>query len=294
MELFSSFDELNISEPVSMTIGKFDGVHRGHMDLLERLSGKKFVFTFDIAGADGLITTSSERRDRFESLGVDYLFECPFDSDVLSMTPEEFIGKLLERANVKKIVAGTDFRFGRERAGDCDTLRSLGVKHGFKVEVAEKLMLDGREISSSYIREEIAAGRMDNVEMLLGMPFFCDGMVVTGNRIGRTIGFPTANVPVDKTKLLPPFGVYKASLITKDGDIEACGIADLGRKPTIESTDHENPVCIEINLFDFSEDIYGREVRILLQKFIRPERKFKDLDALKRQISEDIRECRKG
>ncbi len=293
MNIFRSFQELNISEPVSMTIGKFDGVHKGHADLIERLSGKRFVFTFDISEADGLITTASERRERFESLGVDYLFECPFDRSVLNMEPQEFISELMRHVNIQKIVVGTDFRFGRDRAGDCETLKELGKTSGFAVEVADKLLSEGQEISSSYIREEIAGGHMEKVNELLGMPYFCDGTVVTGNRIGRTIGFPTANVPVDPAKLMPPFGVYKASLATKDGLIYADGIADLGRKPTIESKGGVNPVCIEINLFDFDMDIYGRDVRILLHRFIRPERKFDSVDALKQQIAEDIKSIKR-
>ncbi|MCR4947134.1 MAG: riboflavin biosynthesis protein RibF [Lachnospiraceae bacterium] len=293
MKLFRSFEELNITESVSMTIGKFDGVHKGHADLIERLSGKRFVFTFDISEADGLITTASERRERFESLGVDYLFECPFDRNILNMTPEVFLSELFGRANIRKIVVGRDFRFGRDRAGDCDTLMQKGKEFGYETEIAEKLKLDDREISSSYIREEISNGHMENVERLLGLPYFCDGTVVTGNKIGRTIGFPTANVPVNPAKLMPPFGVYKASLATKDGLVYADGIADLGRKPTIRSKDGVNPVCIEINLFDFDMDIYGRDVRILLRRFIRPERKFDSVDALKLQIAEDIKSIKR-
>ncbi len=276
-----------------MTIGKFDGVHKGHMDLIGRLSGKKFVFTFDISGAEGLITTASERRERFESLGVEYLFECPFDRSVLNMEPDEFLTELMRHVNIKRIVVGADFKFGRGRSGDTGTLTGLGEKMGFDVEVAEKLVCEGQEISSSYIREEISEGRMEKVAGLLGMPYFCDGCVVTGNRIGRTIGFPTANVPVDEAKLMPPFGVYKASLVTKDGLIRADGIADLGRKPTVQAEGEKNPVCIEINLFDFSEDIYGRDVRIFLHSFIRPEKKFDNIDELKRQIVEDVTKCYK-
>ena len=292
MKIFNSFEELNIDEPVSMTLGKFDGVHKGHIDLLDRLCGKKFVFTFDIEGSSGLITTSSERRSRFEELGVDYLFECPFDETVRDMTPDVFIEKLAQRVNIKKIVAGTDFRFGKDRKGDCAFLKRVSGDYGFETEVAEKLVIHGREVSSSYIRDEIAEGHMEKVESLLGMPYFCDGTVVTGNRIGRTIGFPTANVPVDPAKLLPPFGVYKATLITEDGKVAADGIADLGKKPTIDSPTGDNPVCIEINLFDFDRDIYGCNVRILMHRFIRSERKFDSLDELKRQIACDIVQCR--
>ena len=292
MKIFRTFDELNISEPVSMTLGKFDGVHKGHIDLLERLEGKKFVFTFDISGSEGLITTAFERRERFKELGVDYLFECPFDKEVMDMAPETFLRKLTEHTNVRKIVAGTDFRFGKDRSGDCGVLSAMSKKYGYELEVVAKLVYGKTEISSSGIRDEIAAGHMEKVRELLGLPYFCDGCVVTGNRIGRTIGFPTANVPVDHAKLMPPFGVYKASLVTKEGDISAVGIADLGRKPTVESEGKQNPVCIEINLFDFSEDIYGRDVRVFLHRFIRAERKFDNIDELKKQITKDILQCK--
>ncbi len=292
-------DTLNfhVDEPSVITFGKFDGLHRGHEYLMEKqieqnlkYGYKRIVFTFDIPPKDEVskekskvITTNDEKYFIFEKSGVDYLIECPFNKDVMMMDPVVFIKWIVKVLNVRCIVVGNDFRFGYKRAGDHELLKTLEKEFGYELIVVDKVKDDCRDISSTYIRDEILKGNIKKANQLLGYPFFIRGNVVHGNQIGRTIGIPTINIPIPEEKILPPFGVYVSKVLVKDEWY--MGVSNIGRKPTIGA---ENPIGLETYIIDFNQDIYDQVVTVEMYDFIRSEMKFPSLDKLKEQMSADI------
>lgn len=297
MEYIKNTLDFHVDQPSVITFGKFDGLHRGHEFLMDRqkeqssINGyKRIVFTFDIppktkvlGDASKVITTNDEKQYIFEKDGVDYLIECPFTKEVMCMEPEEFVSMIVSRLNVKCIVVGDDFRFGHNRAGDHELLLKLAPKYGYELIVVDKLKDNGRNISSTYIREEVARGNIKKANSLLGYPYFIMGRVVHGKQLGRTIGIPTINMLPGAEKILPPFGVYASKVNVSDKWY--LGITNIGRKPTIEG---ENPVGVETYIIDFSQDVYDYVVTIELYDFLRPEKKFDSIEELKEQISGDI------
>lgn len=297
MEYIKNTLDFHADQPSVITFGKFDGLHRGHEFLMDRqkeqssINGyKRIVFTFDIppktkvlGDASKVITTNDEKQYIFEKDGVDYLIECPFTKEVMCMEPEEFVSMIVSRLNVKCIVVGDDFRFGHNRAGDHELLLKLAPKYGYELIVVDKLKDNGRDISSTYIREEVARGNIKKANSLLGYPYFIMGRVVHGKQLGRTIGIPTINMLPEAEKILPPFGVYASKVNVSDKWY--LGITNIGRKPTIEG---ENPVGVETYIIDFSQDVYDYVVTIELYDFLRPEKKFDSIEELKEQISGDI------
>ena len=190
---------------------------------------------------------------------------------------------IVSRLNVKCIVVGDDFRFGHNRAGDHELLLKLAPKYGYELIVVDKLKDNGRDISSTYIREEVARGNIKKANSLLGYPYFIMGRVVHGKQLGRTLGIPTINILPEAEKILPPFGVYASKVNVSDKWY--LGITNIGRKPTIEG---ENPVGVETYIIDFSQDVYDHVVTVELYDFLRPEKKFDSIEELKEQISGDI------
>lgn len=300
MICLETIEQFHIEEPTALTIGKFDGLHRGHEELLAHLRHrqeegfKTVVFTFDIpprnlteGEGQPILSTNSEKRALFAERGLDYLVMCPFTPEIMCMEPEAFVDWIVKSLNVKWIVVGEDCCFGHNRRGDHKLLAQLADRYGYGLQVVEKLKFEGRDISSSYIRDEIRKGNMEIAAQLLGHPYSIDGIVETGNQIGRTIGIPTANIVAEPEKLLPPFGVYAASI-----DIHGkqyYGIANIGRKPTIKPKEGTcNPVGVEMHIFHFNEDIYREPVRISFYIYERPEIKFDSISDLKAQIKKDI------
>ena len=300
MICLETIEQFHIDEPTALTIGKFDGLHRGHEKLLSILLDKQkeglrsVVFTFDIpprrlteGEGQKVLSTNSERQALFAERGIDYLVQCPFTPEIMCMEPEDFVDWIVTSLNVKSIVVGEDCRFGHNRRGDHRLLAQLAGRYGYGLQVVEKLRFEGRDISSTYIREEISKGNMEIAEQLLGHPYSIDGIVETGNQIGRTIGIPTANIVAEPLKLLPPFGVYAAAI-----DIHGerfYGIANIGRKPTIRPKHGDcNPVGVEMHIFHFNEDIYRELVRISFYVYERPEIKFGSISDLQAQIKKDI------
>lgn len=269
-----------------VTLGKFDGIHRGHRALIDRVLAykekpvKKVVFAFDIASM--MLLSKKERRHMLDKLGIDILIECPFVPELITMDSELFVKKMLvEQLHAVHLVVGRDFRFGYGRSGDAALLKRLGTKYGFTVDVVDKITDGEREISSTYVREELAKGNMEKVNELLGYEFFVTGEIVHGRRVGRTIGVPTTNLIPPKGKLLPPNGVYTTR--TTAGDRTYFGMTNIGTKPTVDG----HFIGVETYLFDCDEDLYGEQEKVRLQHFLRPEVKFGSLEELKTQLQED-------
>lgn len=296
MKYIRETTEIQITEPTVLSLGKFDGLHMGHKLLVEHMLQKKkqglkaVMFTFDVPPKAvvaqellPLLTTNQEKEQVFSRTGIDYLIEYPFTPQVRSMEPEEFVRMLVERLNVKCIVAGKDFRFGHNRRGDYKMLEALGPVYGFETIIVEKREFQSREISSTFIRDEIQKGNMEKANMLLDYEYFVKGMVVHGRQLGRQLGIPTVNLVPYPEKLLPPFGVYVSRAVI-DSKVYG-GITNVGKKPTIEG---ENPVGVETHIFDFTEDVYGREIEIRFLHFLREEMKFDSVEALKAQMTKDI------
>lgn len=300
MICLETIEQFHIDEPTVLTIGKFDGLHRGHEKLLEQLLKKRedglktVVFTFDIppkklTEGEGpkLLSTNDEKRALFAERGIDYLVQCPFTPEIMCMEPEDFVDWIVTGLHVTCIVIGEDCCFGHNRRGDHRLLAKLSDRYGYELEVVDKLQFEGRDISSTYIREEITKGNMETATQLLGHPYSIDGTVETGNQIGRTIGVPTANIVAEPAKLLPPFGVYAASIDIRGERFY--GIANIGRKPTIKPKQGDcNPVGVEMHIFHFDKDIYREPVRISFYVYERPEMKFGSISDLQAQIKKDI------
>lgn len=294
--------DFKIDAPTVITLGKFDGLHRGHELLMDRLLAireqkglRAVVFTFDIPPkakvADGMVkqlTTNEEKLHIFEQTGIDYLIECPFTDKVRSMDPVSFIKWITNALNVRYIVVGEDFHFGYRRAGNYRVLKENEKAFGYQTLVMQKMQEDGRDISSTFIREELTAGHLQKANQLLGYEFFVRNTVVHGRQLGRTIGIPTINMCIAPDKLLPPYGVY----VTRTVIGENCymSVSNVGCKPTIEG---ENPIGVETYILDFCRELYGQTVRIDFLEFVRPEQKFASIDALQAQMRKDIAVSRK-
>lgn len=269
-----------------VTLGKFDGLHRGHRALIDRVihykenQALRTVFTFDIMPM--MLLSKKERRKMLKNLGIDLMIECPFTADVITMDPETFVKDILvNKLNAVHIVVGADYRFGYHRSGNVQLLKELGEKYGFTVDIVEKIMDGDREISSTYIREELLKGNMEKVNELLGYEYLITGEIVHGRQVGRTIGIPTTNLIPSKSKILPPNGVYVTS--TTIGDKTYDGMTNIGCKPTVEGSF----IGVETYLFDCEGDLYGKKETVRVRHFIRPEKRFESLEELKQQIQKD-------
>ena len=285
-----------------VTLGKFDGLHRGHELLIQeilRLSKEQehvsVVFTFDIPPkvkvsdlSCKVLTTNEEKQHIFENIGVDYLIECPFTKEVMCMEPKDFIAWISTRLNMKYVVVGDDFRFGHNRQGDYQTLIAHEEEFGYKTIVVKKIQDNGRDISSTYIREEITKGNIAKANQLLGYEYLVKSSVIHGNRIGRTIGIPTINMQLPEEKLLPPNGVYVSRVTIADK--EYMGVTNIGSKPTVSQT---GQIGVETHILDFSEDVYERLIAVSFIEFIRREMKFNSIEELQKQMQEDIAYARR-
>ena len=299
MQIIQDTINFHIDEPTVVTIGKFDGMHKGHEAIFNRMleyrqQGLKLVvFTFDMpvstvlkGGKSKVLTTRVEKRRIFKTLGVDYLIEFPFNEMTASISAEEFIDDfLVESLNMKAIVMGSDCRFGHRGIGTPDMLRRYAHNYGYEVEVIDYLMADGEKISSSKLRRYIEQGELTRANELMMRPYFFYGEVVHGNEIGRRFSIPTINLVPKESKLIVPNGVY-FSTVNVDG-VKYRAITNIGIKPTVEGDDSSR-IIIESHLYDFDKDIYGKEVTVSILDFLRPEKKFSSLDALKAQLEKDV------
>lgn len=272
----------------AVTLGKFEGLHRGHQKLINQVkeyaSGdvESIVCAFDM-GKESLLTVR-EKRERLESQ-VDVMIACPFTRELREMEAEDFIRQILvDRFRAAYIVVGTDFRFGHEKRGDVEMLAKYAELYGYHLDVAEKERHENRVISSTYVREALGEGNVELANDLLGYAYRISGRVEHGKQLGRTLGFPTMNVPPEPGKIMPRFGVY-ACRVQVDGRWYS-GIGNVGVKPTVAE---EAKALVEAFAFDFAGDVYGKEVSVEFRAFERPEQKFGSVEELKARVDEDIR-----
>ena len=278
---------------MALTIGKFDGLHTGHMLLIEKVkeyAGRHHTGTCMLAidSKPPHLLTKEERRRAAERAGIDCLIECPFSKKFMTLTPDLFARRVLKEILCTRYIAvGDDFRFGYNRQGDADWLLENGAAYGFTAEKVKKKVIGGEAVSSTRIRSVLSEGRMEEVKLLLGRPFPVSGTIIHGAHLGSTqLNYPTINMAIDQDKLTPPYGVYASYTRLRDGRLIP-GVTNVGVKPTVGG---RVPLA-ETNLFGIDEDLYGQEAETYLEHFIRPEIKFSSVDELKSQISLDTRKA---
>lgn len=297
MQIITNLDEMKLPLASAVAIGKFDGIHLGHRQLLGEIIAKKseemkaVVFTFNPSPSalfskvnEKELTSLEEKRKIFDNLGIDILIEFPLTYETAATPKEVFVKDILvDKLNAKYIVAGTDLSFGKNGEGNSIFLLEESKKYGFTVEIIDKISYKGEIISSTLVRRAIAEGNVKKAHFMLGNPYFIQGIVQKGNQIGRTIGFPTVNILPGEEKLLPPNGVYKTEVIVDDRIFDA--ITNVGCKPTVTDSDK---IFIESYLYNFRENIYGKKIEVHFLEYMRKEKKFTSIDELKKQLQKDM------
>lgn len=304
------YNDLNTIENMPLTavaLGNFDGVHLGHQELIknavksaQRLTSqgtrvKPCVFTFSnnpkniIPGKKEVknIIYQDEKEALIESFNVEYLVNIPFTDDIMKMSPEKYVKEILvDKLNAKAVICGFNHRFGFKAEGNTKVLRELGEKYGFQVLEIEPVYVDGEVCSSTLIRNLILAGEMDECSNYLGRNYEVAGEVVVGNRLGKTLGFPTSNIMIDESMVTPPNGVYVTYCIYNG--IKYPSITNVGVKPTIG----EFKKNMETHIFDFNKELYGKMIRIEFVKKMRDEVKFGSREDLSAQIAKDCKDAK--
>ena len=289
--------ELNL-EPSAVAVGFFDGLHRGHEDVIGRMEDiaeaeglKKAVMTFDPHPSVVLspkkqrttyLTPLDIKLEMLEEKGIDYCFVINFSSALAGLEPDFFVDQYIVQMNVREVVAGFDFTYGRYGRGTIDTLKAHVE---FNTTGVEKITEGGEKISTTRIREALARNELEHANLILGRPYEVKGVVVQGEKRGRTIGFPTANIEPEYRYHLPAKGVYAVTLRLDNEDKIYSGVCNVGVKPTFH--DNMERVSIEVHLFDFDRSIYGENVTVYWHHFIRREQKFSGIDELTAQIAKD-------
>ena len=302
MQFFRALHNIKpYSQGCVLTIGNFDGVHLGHQRILTRLKdyGQSLklptvvmVFEpqpkefFDLATAPARLSTLAEKAQLLEKNGVDALACMAFNQRFRSLSAQQFVEQVLvEGLNVKALIVGDDFRFGCDRSGDFAFLQQAGEQYGFTVQDTHTVANDGERISSTLIRDALAAGQLDIAAQLLGQPYAINGRVAHGQKLGRTLGVPTANVILKRNKT-PLAGVFAVTVTThtQSQTLTHSGVANIGMRPTVGGV---KPI-LEAHLFDFSGDLYGQRISVRFEQKIRDEQRFNGLDELKAAIHQDI------
>jgi riboflavin kinase/FMN adenylyltransferase len=285
-----------------LTIGSFDGLHRGHQAIIERVTdsarlmgGPAALMTlhphprqlFNPAAAPNLLTAMAKKQELAEAMGIDLFFVLPFLPEVAALTPQAFLEEIiLGRCHAKKLIVGHDFAFGKGAEGDYEYLRLAAPKHGLEVERVHAVYLQGERVSSTLVRERIIQGELDKVEELLGRKYSMIGEVVRGRGIGGSqLGYPTANIKPHNSAV-PAHGVYIAEVLI-DGQYFPSAV-NIGIAPTILQED----VTIEAFILDFDQNIVGRAIEVIFHKRMRPEKKYNSLDDLIKAIDADVAHTR--
>jgi riboflavin kinase/FMN adenylyltransferase len=295
---------VNSKRQSAIAIGVFDGVHLGHQQLFRRLreiteeeSLESGLITFHphprnvITRSDRVVyLTGFEQRLRLlNAQNLDFLRRVTFTSELSKLDPVEFSSILIDKLNLSILVVGPDFAFGRDRKGGIAQLREIGAELGFRVEVVGPFQTEGIIISSSEIRARLESGEIQQANQMLGRRFSLEGPVVEGFRRGITIGFPTANISVGKDRVIPKSGVYATYAFLNGRKLKS--VSNIGIRPTFEDN---NNTTVECHIFDFNSNLYGKNIQIELAERLRGERKFGDVEELKKQISQDSQDARKS
>ena len=296
--------EVQFKEPI-VTLGTYDGVHLGHQEIIRTMVAKaksqgseSVLLTFHphprmVLYPDShtvrLIDTVEEKLKKLEKLGLDTVILYPFTSKFSRLSAVEFVRDVLVgQIGVKQMLVGHDHHFGKNREGDFQQLADMGAIYDFTVKEIKAFEQDGTAISSTKIRKALSEGDMRTAEKFLGTPYQLSGTVIHGNKLGRTIGFPTANIEMDQaTKMLPAIGVYAVK--TELNGRVLNGVMNIGKKPTVQQTEK---ISIEVFIFDFSEDIYGETLTISFYDRLRGEQQFGSVDELKEQLGKDAQKAR--
>ena len=296
MKVIKAIKDIDIEFDTVVTIGNFDGVHKGHQVLIEKTATyakargiKSAVFTFlnhpinyFVPEKVKNIFDEKEKERLIEGFGIDYIIDIPFDKAMTQISAEQFIVKILkDKIHAKKIVVGYDFTFARNKEGTVDVLREMGHEYGIEVEIVQPIKINGIRVSSTFIRELISEGRVDEIPQYLGTPYVIEGEIIHGKANGRKMGYPTANISLKDQIIKPKNGIY-ASRVIIDGK-KYFGATNVGINPTVNG----KYLSIETNILDFDEDIYGKRVRIEFLEKIRDEKKFESLDELRKQLDLD-------
>lgn len=305
MKVYRTIESFQKGKNAVATIGTFDGVHIGHKEILGRLresaqelGGESVVISmhphprlvlFPDDNPLRLLQTVDEKIETMDEFGIDKLLLIPFTKEFSRVRSEDFIEQILVKTiGIKKIIIGYDHRFGKNRTGGLEDLRVGSEKHGFEVEEIPARQIDDANVSSTKIRNALMTGDVETANTYLDYPYRLSGEVIKGQQLGRTIGYPTANIlPGDKWKLIPADGVYWVE-VRWEG-LKKYGMLNIGKKPTVG----EFPRGIEVNIFDFDGDLYGKEIQVRFLKFIREDQKFDSLEALIDAIRGDEETCRK-
>jgi len=302
MVIFNSLEDIKDISPCSVAMGNFDGVHKGHQTLIKNavekakeLGIKSGVFTFSIhpktlfMGEDAVknIIYQEDKARFIEELGVDYLFNVPFTMDIAKMEPISFIDDILvDKLNIREAFCGFNYRFGYKAGGNPDILRMEGLKKGFNVNEIAPVTVEGDVVSSTLIRGLIRSGDVDQCKKYLGRNYSIGGEVVVGNKLGRTIGFPTSNITIDENMVTPPNGVYITYVIYNGEKYPS--ITNVGVKPTI-GTFKKN---METHIFNFNSELYGKHIQVEFLKMTREEVKFSGMGELAEQIVKDCEDAK--
>lgn len=309
MQIHRDIDHLPVFKNAAITTGTFDGVHTGHLKIINQLreaakkqEGESVLVTFHphprlVLQKDTslrLLNSFEEKMALLERQGIDHTVVVPFTKEFAETAPEEYISDfLIRKLQAKTIITGYDHHFGKGRKGDYKLLEQMSEVYHYTLLEIPELVLKEIAISSTQIRKALSEGNIETANACLGYEYFIEGIVVKGNQIGRELGFPTANIQVgDPFKLIPLYGIYavEVSLLEKEGETQRYpGMMSIGIRPTI----NDNRETLEVNLFDFNQDLYGKKLRIHFRKYFRPEIKFGNLQQLKEKIREDENLIRK-
>ncbi len=291
------------SQPVALTIGNFDGVHLGHQALLSELRGAAqardlqtvvVIFEphprefFTPQQAPARLTSMREKLEFFDMLGIDRVHVCRFNGRFAQMSAADFIRALHQELFARFVLIGDDFRFGSGRAGDFALMEKIGAERGFDVQAMHTVAQDGVRISSTAVRVALAAGQLHVAQRYLGRNYSISGRVVRGDGLGKKIGYPTANIQLKHNR--PPLnGIFVVQVHVEDGGVLQ-GVASLGVRPTVK---HDGKPVLEVHLFEFSQQIYGKHLRVEFLHKLRDEEKYPDVGALTRQIALDVKHAKR-
>lgn len=297
LKVFKNFNEYSSQKPLALTLGMFDGVHLGHKSIIDELikvgsendletailtfwPHPRFVFNPDEDLK--LLNTLEEKKSLIEKYGINNLFLKEFDEEFRNLTGEEFVRQILiEKLNVKYLIIGYDHSFGKNKSGNFELLQKLSKELGFEVEQMEAINIHENNISSTKIRNALLKGKIQEANEMLGYPYSVSGIVAHGKKLGRTIGYPTANIETESIKLLLKKGAYIVETIVKDQQYK--GMLSIGTNPTVNG----EKLTVEVYILDFNEDIYGEKITVNFRDFLHEEIKFEGLEKLIERLDED-------